>query len=178
VAGNAHNITIRIESLSYMLGFAVATATATMVGQSLGMKRPHRAARAAYISYVLAGGIMFLAGIGFILFGKYPAMFFSEDPAVQQLTTRCLFITGFCQAGFAGALVFGGALRGAGDTLAVLLLLIGNMFVIRLLGVFLVAHVFKLGLAAVWCVLATELFTRGIVMFARFQHGGWKKIAV
>jgi putative MATE family efflux protein len=178
VAGNAHNITIRIESLSYMLGFAVATAVATMVGQSLGMQRPHRAVRSAYLSYAIGGGIMLIAGIGFIFLGKYPAMLFSDDPAVRALTTRCLFITGFCQSGFAAALIFGGALRGAGDTFTVLLLLIVNMFVIRLLGVFLVAHVFKLGLGAVWVVLATELFTRGIVMFARFQHGGWKKIAV
>lgn len=177
-AGNAHSITIRIESMSYMMGFAVATATATIVGQSLGMKRPQRAERAAYLSYALAGGFMFTMGIGFILLGKYPAMLFSEDPQVQALTTRCLFITGFIQAGFAGALVFGGALRGAGDTFTVLLLLLVNMFVIRLLGVFLVARVFDLGLDAVWCVLAGELFIRGCLMLVRFRHGGWKKIKV
>src|SRR6185369_4246657 len=100
-AGNANNITIRIESLSYMMGFAVATAAATMVGQILGMKRPHRAERAAWISYAFGGGIMALLGIGFILFGRYPAMMFSKDPQVVELTTRCLFITGFIQSGFA-----------------------------------------------------------------------------
>jgi putative MATE family efflux protein len=177
-AGNAHSISIRIESMSYKMGFAVATATATMVGQSLGMKRPHRAERAAYLSYALGGGIMIVAGFGFIFFGKYPAMLFSDDPTVRVLTTRCLFITGFIQSGFAAALIFGGALRGAGDTFAVFLLLLINMFCIRLLGVYLVARVFHLGLPAVWVVLASELFIRGCLMFIRFRHGGWKKIAV
>ena len=37
---------------------------------------------------------------------------------MRDLTAKCLAITGFCQAGFAAAIVFGGALRGAGDTFA------------------------------------------------------------
>lgn len=177
-ASNAHNITIRIESMSYMLGFAVATAAATMVGQSLGMKQPRRAQRSAFVAYALAGGIMTTMGIGFIFLGKYPAMLFSSDPEIQRLVTGCLFVTGFIQSGFAGALVFGGALRGAGDTFAVMLLLLVNMFLVRMLGVFLVAHVFHLGLVATWMVLSSELMLRGIVMFGRFIHGGWKRITV
>ncbi len=178
VSSNAHNISIRIESLSYMMGFAVATATATMVGQSLGMHRPRRAERIAYFSYALGGGIMILSGIAFILWGRHFARLLSDDPAVLALATRCLFITGFIQSGFAAALIFGGALRGAGDTLVVMLLLVVNMFLLRLLGVFLVVRVFKLDLAAVWVVLAGELFIRGIVLYGRFLHGGWKKIKV
>lgn len=177
-AGNAHNVAIRIESMSYMMGYAVATAVATMVGISLGMKSDDRARRCAYLGYLVGGSFMTLAGIVFIFFGRYPAMFLSDDPQVQQMVTQCLFITGFIQAGFAGALIFGGALRGAGDTFAVMLLLLVNMFAIRLLGVFLVAHVFKLGLAATWCVLAGELGSRGLVLFVRFRHGAWSRITV
>jgi putative MATE family efflux protein len=176
--GNAHNITIRIESLSYMMGFAVATAAATMVGQSLGMNQPRRAQRCGYLAYALAGGIMTLMGIAFILFGKYPAMLFSDDPLVRQLTTRCLFITGFIQSGFAAAMVFSGALRGAGDTMVPMVLNAASMFLIRFAGVFLVAHVLHYGLGATWIVLCADLVIRGILMFVRFANGRWKAIAV
>ncbi|HVT88374.1 MAG TPA: MATE family efflux transporter [Tepidisphaeraceae bacterium] len=178
VAGNAHNIAIRIESMSYMMGYAVATAVTTAVGQSLGMKRPERATRMTYLGYGMGGAFMTLMGIGFICLGKYPARMFSADPEVQWLVVQCLLITGFIQSGFAGALIFGGALRGAGDTFAVMLLLLFNMFFVRLLGVYLVGHVMKLGLAAVWIVLAGELAIRGGLMFTRFRHGGWKQVAV
>ena len=47
VSSAAHINTIRIEALSYMAGFAVATGAATMVGQSLGMRDPERASRSA-----------------------------------------------------------------------------------------------------------------------------------
>src|SRR5438874_5228948 len=116
VSSAAHNNTIKIESLSYLAGFAFATAAATMVGQSLGMRDSHRATRSAYLGYLSGGGWMAVTGLMFILFGHIPARLMSDDPRVADLTTRCLFITGFCQSAFAAAMIFGGALRGAGDT--------------------------------------------------------------
>jgi len=149
-----------------------------MVGQSLGMKRPQRAQRCAYLAYALGGGIMIIAGIGLILFGKYAAMVFSDDPVVRALTTRCLFTTGFIQCGFASALIFGGALRGAGDTMMVMILSASSVFLVRLFGVIVAVHVFHAGLGGVWLVLCGELLCRGLLMFIRFANGGWKKIAV
>lgn len=176
--GNAHSISIRIESVSYMLGYAVATAAATLVGQSLGMKRPHRAQRAAMISYAVGGGIMISMGVFFVLFGKAPARLFSDDLVVQNLVANCLFITGFIQCGFASALIFGGALRGAGDTFFVMIINIVSIVGVRFLGVAFVAGYLHRGLAAVWFVLCTELLLRGSLMLARFIQGSWKRVIV
>ncbi|HMB95820.1 MAG TPA: MATE family efflux transporter, partial [Tepidisphaeraceae bacterium] len=134
--------------------------------------------RCAYLAYALGGGIMIIAGVGLILFGKYPAMLFSDEPVVRALTTRCLFTTGFIQCGFASALIFGGALRGAGDTMMVMVLSGISVFLLRLLGVIIAVYVFHAGLGGVWIVLCGELMCRGLLMFVRFSHGGWKKIAV
>jgi Na+-driven multidrug efflux pump len=59
-----------------------------------------------------------------------------------------------------------------------MLLLLVNMFAVRLLGAYIVARVLNLGLVATWMVLSSELMLRGILMFGRFVHGGWKKINV
>lgn len=176
--GNAHNITIRIESLSYMMGFAVATAVATMVGQSLGMKRPKRAQRCAFAGYTVGGGIMTFAGIVFIIFGKYLAMLLSDDPTTRQYTQTCLFITGFIQCGFAAAMIFSSALRGAGDTLVAMILNVCSVFGVRLFGVVVVTHWLGFGLWAVWLVLGGEMMLRGALMLGRFMNGGWKRIVV
>jgi putative MATE family efflux protein len=174
----AHNNAVRIESLGYMTGFAVATAAATMVGQNLGAKRPRRAIRAAYVCYAAGGGIMTLAGIIFILFGGYLARWMSPDPEIARMTAQCLFITGFIQAGFAASIVFSGALRGAGDTMAVMMINLASTIFVRLLGVLVVAHVFHGTLAAIWVVLSLELLTRGVLIYWRFLHGGWRYIRV
>jgi len=178
IAAAAHNNAIRIESISYMTGFAVAVAASTMVGQSLGMKDPRRAARSAYLAFATGGGFMAFAGLMFIFFSYYPASFISGNPEITHLTARCLQITGFCQAGFAAAIIFGGALRGAGDTFYVMLMSLLSILVIRLGGVALVGGYFHQPLPIIWIVLASELFIRGALIYGRFLHGGWKKILV
>jgi Na+-driven multidrug efflux pump len=160
-----------------MTGFAVSIAVATMVGQSLGMKDTRRAQRSAYLAYAMGGGFMTFMGLTFILFGHWFAALMVTDPQVLELTARCLQITGFCQTGFAAAIVFGGALRGAGDTLAVMIITMVAMLTIRFGGVLLLAH-FKQPLPVIWMLLATDLFIRGILIYGRFLHGGWKKIKV
>ncbi len=178
VSSAAHINTIRIESISFMAGFAVATAAATMVGQSLGMRNPQRANRSAYLSYAIGGAMMTLCGILFITLGRYPAALMSDNSQVIALTTRCLSITGIIQCGFASAAIFGGALRGAGDTMVVMLINLASVFLLRFTGVMIVGLWLHKGLAAIWIVLASELFTRGVLMYGRFVQGGWKHVEV
>ena len=89
-----------------------------------------------------------------------------------------LFIAGFSQCGFGAQLIFGGALRGAGDTMVVMMLNIGSLFFVRLTGALFVGLWLKMGLAAVWAVLACELIIRGSLIYGRFLQGGWRKIEV
>jgi putative MATE family efflux protein len=174
----AHINAIRIESLSFMTGFAVATAVATMVGQSLGAKQPERASRAAWLGYAVGGGAMTAMGVLFMLFSHPFARFLSDDPTIERLTAQCLQITGAIQGLFAMAAIFGGALRGAGDTLAMMLLWLASVVLVRFTGVMIVGLWLDMGLAAIWIVLAAELCTRGLLVLGRFLHGGWKRIEV
>ncbi len=178
IAAAAHTNAVRIESFSYMTGFAVSIAVATMVGQSLGMKNPRRAERAAYLGYFLGGGFMTLMGILLIFFAQYPTMILAQDPQVRILTAQCLRITGFCQVGFAGAIIFGGALRGAGDTMAVLILTMVSILCFRVGGVVIVGGILHKPLPYIWVILASDLFVRGILVYGRFLNGGWKHIRV
>jgi Na+-driven multidrug efflux pump len=177
IASAAHTNAIRIESISYMTGYAISIAVATMVGQSLGSKDPRRAGRSAYLGYAVGGGFMALMGLGFIFFAQIPASLLAVDPSVRELTARCLRITGFCQAGFAASIIFGGALRGAGDTVMVMLLVTASVVLIRGGGVYIMGQ-YHQPLWMIWIILASDLFVRGILVYGRFLQGGWKKIRV
>ena len=178
VVSAAHIITIRVESISYMAGFAAATAAATMVGQSLGMRDAGLARRYGYAGYLLGGCLMTLCGLSFILFGGPWARVFSADPQIVDLTAKCLFITGWIQPAFAAAMIFGASLRGAGDTLAVMLYNLASITFVRLVGVILVARVWGYGLPAIWAVLSFELCIRAALMYRRFVAGKWQAINV
>ena len=178
-SSSAHINTIRVESISFLSGLAFATATATMVGISLGRKDPARATRCTLLAFASGGSLMVLCGLLMITLGHYPAEWLSPgEPHIIDLTTHCVRITGCIQIGFAAALIFGGAMRGAGDTMTVMLISLATIIGLRFTGVIFVGIWLHLGLVAVWFVLAGELFLRGSLIFARFMQGGWKRITV
>jgi putative MATE family efflux protein len=174
----SHMNAIRIESYSFLTGMGFATAAATLVGQSLGKGDPKRARRCAYWAYAMGGGFMTVLGVVFIVFGHTIAGWLSEDPTVVHLTSQCVRTTGFIQSGFAAAMIFGFALRGAGDTLKVMAANLTSIFCIRFAGVLLAVWYFNFGLQAVWLVLCGELMIRGVLMFLRFRFGRWELLKV
>ena len=178
VSAAAHVNTIRLESFSYMTGFAVATAAATMVGQSLGAGDAARARRSGLLAFAVGGGFMGLLGLCFIAFSGPIAGIIGGGPAIDALSARCLFTTGFCQLGFAASLVFGGVLRGAGDTLPVMAVNLASAVGLRLVGAYVVVKGFDGGLGAVWVVLASELMVRGMLMLGLFLRGRWVHVRV
>jgi putative MATE family efflux protein len=178
VAGAAHALAIRVESFSFLPGFAVAIACGTMVGQSLGMRDPRRAARATWLAFAMGGGVMGAMGVVFILAPRALTSVFTTDPRVADLAAQCLLPAGFAQLGFAASLIFGGALRGAGDTMSVMRITLINVFGIRLVGVLIVGVWLKLGVSAIWIVLSAELSLRGVLIFALFLRGKWRHAQV
>lgn len=178
VPAAAHNITIRVESLSYMTGFAIATAAATMVGQSLGMRDLVRARRSGYVAFAFGGGFMTLCGLLFIIAPLQLAKLINEDPEVARATAQTLFIAGWCQFFFAAMMIFGGALRGAGDTASVMLRNLGSALLVRMLGAVFVVKVLGMGLTAIWVVLVVDLAIRGLLLWSRFHSGKWADVEV
>jgi putative MATE family efflux protein len=178
IMGAAHINAIRIEAVSFLTGFAFAMAAATMVGQSLDMRDPLRAARSAYLSWAVGGGVMVCWGAFFVLFAEIPASWMSANEQIADLTARCLRLAGIAQIGFSASAIFSGALRGAGDTMAVMLCNLSSIIGLRLVGVLIVAHVFGGGLIEIWMVMCAELLCRGAIMYGRFLHGGWRRIEV
>ncbi len=179
VMAAAHVSVLRIEAVSYLSGFAFATAAATMVGTELGRRDPGRAARAARLAYVGGGGVMTACGLAFICLGRYPAAWIAPaDPRIVHLTAVCLAITGCIQAPFAAQFIFGGALRGAGDTKAVMVLSLASIFAVRFVGVGIVGLLLHRGLAAIWVVLCVDQVVRGVLIYGRFRSGRWRSIQV
>ena len=179
VMAAAHVNVLRIESVSYLSGFAFATAAATMVGTELGRRDPARATRVANYAYLGGGGVMTFCGLLFMLFGGYPARWLAPaNDQIVHLTALCLLITGTIQAPFAAQFIYGGALRGAGDTKAVMLLSLSSILTVRFIGVIVVGLVLHRGLGAIWCVLCADQLTRGLLIYARFRSGRWRSISV
>jgi putative MATE family efflux protein len=177
----AHGVTLAIQSLTFNVGFALSVATTALVGQSLGAGRPDLAEKSAYLTMRYSLVFMIFLGIMMMLFGgQITSLFVGGEDAdkVVHIGRQLLFIFAFAMPGLAVSLSLGGALRGAGDTRAVLLIMVVSTWVVRLVPAYMLAIVFGLGVPGAWIAAILDISTRAGLMALRFRMGKWKTIRV
>ena len=173
VALAANSFAITAESLCYMPGYGIGSAATTLVGQSVGARRPALARRLAWLC--TGAGMLVMASLGALLWAFAPQMMalLSPDAAVQSAGARVLRIELFAEPLFAASIVAGAALRGAGDTLVPSILNFASMWFVRLpLAAWLVM---RHGLAGAWIAMTVELCVRGALFLARLASSRWSK---
>lgn len=116
----AHVLAVRIEAFSFLAGFALSLAAATLAGQYLGAGSPGMARRAVMRCTLIAMAIMGIFGLAFMLIPVKVAGLFTQQPSHLELVPRILPIFGAIEAIFAVSIVLRSALRGVGDTTTVM----------------------------------------------------------
>jgi len=174
----AHMIAIRAESLSFLPGFAIGISAATLVGQYLGLGDPHRAQKAVLMCWGLAAVFMGLLGMLLFLFPSFFIHLMTDASALNRMARHPLMVAGPVQVFFATQMVFGQALRGAGDTRATLLITALCILLIRVPGAYLIGHTFGYGLTGIWFALCGEMVVRAMFYAARFFHGRWRDLEI
>ncbi len=177
----AHGVTLAMQSLTFNVGFGLSVASTALVGQSLGARRPDLAEKAAYVS--LRYSLVFMVAIGVVMMvlgGTITDLFVGGENAdkVVHIGRQLLFIFAFAMPGLAVSLSLGGALRGAGDTRSVLVIMAGTTWIVRLVPAYLLAITAGLGVPGAWAAAILDINTRAVLMFLRFRQGRWKHIKV
>lgn len=190
----AHIWAIRIEAFSFLPGFAMGMAAATLAGQYLGAGRPDLASLAVRRCLMIGATMMGLMGVLFVFGGETIIGAFSTQPAHLMIVPDLLVICGVVQVPFAVALVIRSALRGAGDVRVTLWITLTTTYFVRLPMAYALSGVdiwvgdqvvlenpFRenpAGLSGLWMGLCGELVLRGLIFGARFLQGGWKRVRV
>lgn len=187
----AHIIAIRIEAFSFLPGFAMGAASATLAGQYLGARRPDLARRAVLICTGVASAMMALFGLAFILFSETITAWFSPQPSHLALVPALLIICGLVQIPFAISIVLRSGMRGAGDVRGVMVLTWITTYAIRLPLAYLGSGVdiplpgflgggvihnpapWDPSLAGLWIGMCAELILRGVLFGVYFLRGNW-----
>lgn len=174
----SHMWGVRIESASFLPGFALAGAASILVGQYLGANDPVMAKRSALFCCGIAAGVMSLTGIVFIMMGDLLVAMVTPVELHREIAPQLLWVCGWVQPFFAMSIVFSHAIKGAGDTRSTMVINYVSLFLIRLPAAYLLGMYFGLGLVGVWYGLCGEMAIRGLMFAARFYHGGWLKTEV
>ena len=161
----ANSFAVTAESFCYMPGYGIGSAATTLVGKSVGARKPEMAKR--YGNICTAMGALFMGFTGLVMMFICPVVFriLTPDATVRELATRVLRIELLAEPLFGVSIVAAGALRGAGDTFIPSLMNLGSIWIVRLgLAVVLVRF---LGLPGMWIAMAVELCVRGLLMLYR-----------
>ncbi|MFB3897550.1 MAG: MATE family efflux transporter [bacterium] len=178
IALAAHFVAVRIESLAFMPAFGINVAVMTIVGQSLGAKKPEIAELAVKRS--MKWTTFFMLGLGaiFIAFGRYMVVIFGATPDVIRMAGIAVQIAALELPFIAYAMTLSGSLRGAGDTKSPLYNMLVCIPIFRFGVVYLFAITFHWGLAGVWLATATDWMGRTAGLWYVFRKGKWKLMHV
>ena len=173
IAIAANSFAIIAEGFCYLPGYGLEDSATTLVGQSLGAKRPDMAKRFAWITIGTGAAMMTFLAVLMWIFAPQIMGLLSRDPEVIALGARCLRIEAWAELFYAVSIVAYGCCIGAGDTLVPSAINLLSMWVIRLgLALFLIP---RYGLAGYWFAMATELIIKGIIFAVRIARGRWMR---
>ena len=172
----AHQDCMTILNLSFTVGDGLAMASSALVGQSLGQKRPDRALVFGKVAQRIGLGFAAVLCALFSIFRHQIIDWFTNDPGVLEKGANVMLLIAVILLFQIQQVLFGGTLRGAGDTrfmAVVSLLTIGTL---RPGLTFVLMRFTSLGLYGAWLAVLTDQIIRALFAGIRFYRGKWAKI--
>jgi MATE family multidrug resistance protein len=167
---SGHEIALNCASFTFMVPFAISAAAAVRVGQAIGRNAPREAAAAGWASILLGAACMATFSIVLLLFAHPIARAFTPDRAVIAATVPLLFVAAAFQFFDGLQITATGALRGAGNTHAGLVVQIVGYWIIGLpVGCWLGFRL-HYGAVGLWLGLCLGLIVAGIALTSVWRH--------
>ena len=175
---SGHEIALNCASLTFMVPFAISAAAAVRVGQAIGRKAPAEAASAGWTAILLGAGCMAVFSAVLLLFPHAIASAFTLDRAVIAATIPLLFVAALFQFFDGLQITATGALRGAGNTHAGLIVQIVGYWIIGLPIGYILAFRLHHGAVGLWLGLCAGLIVAGVTLTLIWRHATKKLLAL
>lgn len=173
-----HYIVMQVMSITFSAGDGLSIATSSLVGQSLGAKRPDLAYLHGKASQRIGMVISFTLAILIIFNRSLIISLFSSDSEIIDLGARILIILSFIIQFQIAQVITVGSLRGAGDVRFVAMLSLLSVTIIRPVLTYVLAYTFGFGLYGAWFSVVFDQMIRFFVGRYRFKQAEWVKIEV
>ena len=178
VAFAAHQVCMNIQALSFMNGNAFAVSATSLMGQSLGKKRPDMGQAYSNRTQMLGMMVSFALAFVFFFFGGPITAMYSDDPQVIAWGAQILKLVALVQPFQSSQLILAGALRGAGDTKATAVITFITVLLVRPGLAILLINCTSMGLMSAWVALVADQFLRSLLIFQRFHSGKWRNYKI
>ncbi len=175
----------RLDSLAIIPSMVFSHALSTFVGQNIGAGKIDRIKRGLTRTMLMASVTAVLISLLLIVF-KYPLMsLFTEDQQVINIGGEYLTIVTSFYLLFTGMFVYGGVMRGAGDTLIPMFLTLFSIWIIRIPAAVLLGQEYVqvfgfsikgagLGETGIWWAIPAGWGIGLLLTYLYYKTGRWK----
>lgn len=180
----ATNIAFNLNTLAFIPVVGVGIAVSTLVGQRIGEGRPDQAIASTWKAFSLAGGYMLVFGAVYTLLpnfliapysAKADAAEFADIHDTVIVLLRFVAIYSFFDA---MAIIFGSAIRGAGDTRFAMLVSFLSAGLLLVLPTYLAWRWYGPNLMWSWTFCSIYVIALGFIYMSRFHQGRWRTMNV
>ncbi|HKM05458.1 MAG TPA: MATE family efflux transporter [Sphaerochaeta sp.] len=175
VALAANAIAGSVSSMANIPGGAINMASITIIGQSLGAKKPDQALHYGKWLLMVTYISMFIMTIPIFIFASQILSIFNLSYEASALATNiirtCMIATALI---WPMAFTIPNFLRAAGDVKYTMVVSMFTMWVFRVGSSYLFAFQFGLGVYGVWLGMYVDWVFRGLLFVIRFARGKWK----
>ena len=180
----ATNLAFNLNTLAFIPMLGLGTAVSTLVGNRVGEGRPEIAVRTTWTAFKLSAAYMLtFAAIYVLLPDLILRPYFADSNEADSAAVRGLviellkFVSVYCFFDAMG-IVFGFAIRGAGDTRFALWYSCLTAWSLMVIPTVVGVTWFGAGWRASWWFCTVYIIVLGCGFFARFLAGHWKSMKV
>lgn len=172
----AHNIAIRIESMSFLPGFAIGMAGAALVGQYLGSGSARLALET--VRKCIRYSVLFMGAMGIVFFlfpGVFARIFASDSPQLMEVAVPVVQVFLIVEPFYAAMLMIKMCLRGAGDTRRVMYVSYGCMGFFRVVCLMLWSYFWpeSITLVRIWLLFVVDLAVEYLILQRMLNKLTW-----
>lgn len=163
-----------ITMFFYIFAVSIGQASQIITGHLVGANEMDKAYKRGMKAYLTALVVTLSASAIGVVFGKQLMGIFTDNAQVIMFGANILIINLFLEFGRTTNLVIIACLRGAGDVYFPTLCAIVSMWLVSVLGSYILAVVLGYGIYGLFVALAADEILRGVLMLIRFKSGKWK----
>lgn len=167
----------RLDQAAFLPSMSMGLAVSAIVGQNLGAGRMDRVAAAVKWGSGIAVGVTSLVTLVAVLKPTILMGLFIDEPGVLAEGSLYLVINGWSYIPFALLFVLGGVMRGAGDTMATMILTILGLWGVRVPIAYMLSR--NMGPAGIWTGILISAVVSFLLHWGYYMTGRWKrKVAI
>lgn len=174
----AHNVGMNLLSLSFSFGDGMQVATVALTGNALGARKKDEAIKYGKTCQEIGLSISIIISIILVLFRKNIFRMFFDDEKIIAMGSIITFYLIFIVIFQISQIIFGGALRAAGDVKYTLAVSLISITFIRSAATLFFVNVLHLGIQGIWMGIMADQISRFVGLWTRFRKGDWVNIEI